>query len=40
MPKNNKDFFKIKNRWSEIKDKLLGGYLVEYFIVSTNYDVF
>lgn len=31
MPKNNKDFFKKKNRWSEIKDQLLGCYLTPYF---------
>jgi len=31
MPKDNKDFFKTKNRWSEIKDQLLGSYLTPYF---------
>ena len=31
MPKNNKSFFKIKNPWSEIKDQLLGSYLIPYF---------
>jgi len=31
MPKDNKDFFKTKNRWSEIKDRLLGCYLTPYF---------
>lgn len=31
MPKDNKDFFKTKNRWSEIKDQLLGCYLMPYF---------
>ena len=31
MPKNNKNFFKIKNPWSEIKDQLLGCYLIPYF---------
>lgn len=31
MPKNNHDFFKTKNSWSEIKDRLLGGYLPQYF---------
>lgn len=31
MPKDNKDFFKIKSRWSEIKDQLLGCYLIPYF---------
>jgi len=31
MSKNNKDFFKKKNEWSIIKDKLLGCYLMPYF---------
>jgi len=31
MAKDNKDFFKFKNSWSEIKDKLLGCYLTPYF---------
>lgn len=31
MAKNNKDFFKSKNSWSEIKDQLLGCYLTPYF---------
>lgn len=31
MSKDNKDFFKRKNEWSEIKDKLLGCYLPQYF---------
>ena len=31
MPKNNKDFFKVKNPWSDIKDRLLGCYLTPYF---------
>ena len=31
MPKNNKNFFKAKNPWSEIKDRLLGCYLNPYF---------
>lgn len=31
MSKNNCDFFKKKNPWSEIKDQLLGCYLVPYF---------
>lgn len=31
MSKNNKNFFKEKNEWSLIKDKLLGVYLVPYF---------
>ena len=31
MSKDNRDFFKTKNSWSEIKDRLLGCYLVPYF---------
>lgn len=31
MAKDNKDFFKSKNSWSEIKDRLLGCYLTPYF---------
>lgn len=31
MSKNNKDFFKCKNSWSEIKDRLLSCYLPQYF---------
>lgn len=31
MSKDNKDFFKKKNEWSEIKDHLLGCYLTPYF---------
>ncbi len=31
MSKDNKDFFKKKNEWSEIKDRLLGSYLTPYF---------
>lgn len=31
MAKNNEDFFKSKNNWSQIKDKLLRCYLVPYF---------
>ena len=31
MPKNNSDFFKQKKIWSEVKDELLGCYLVPYF---------
>lgn len=31
MSKDNKDFFKKKKEWSEIKDKLLGCYLQPYF---------
>lgn len=31
MAKNNRDFFKQKKIWSEVKDELLGCYLVPYF---------
>lgn len=31
MAKDNKAFFKSKNSWSEIKDRLLGWYLTPYF---------
>lgn len=31
MSKNNSDFFKAKNEWSVIKDRLLGCYLTPYF---------
>lgn len=31
MSKNNSDFFKEKNKWSVIKDRLLGCYLSPYF---------
>lgn len=31
MSKDNNNFFKVKNEWSLIKDKLLGCYLVPYF---------
>jgi three-Cys-motif partner protein len=31
MSKDNRDFFKTKNSWSEIKDRLLGCYLKPYF---------
>ncbi len=31
MSKNNSNFFKVKNDWSLIKDKLLGCYLMPYF---------
>jgi three-Cys-motif partner protein len=42
MSKDNSDFFKTKNSWSEIKDKLLGGYLTPYFqkILQTNKPTF
>ncbi|MCL2286827.1 MAG: three-Cys-motif partner protein TcmP [Firmicutes bacterium] len=31
MPKKNSDFFKEKKTWSEVKDDLLGYYLIPYF---------
>jgi three-Cys-motif partner protein len=31
MPKDNSDFFKEKKIWSEVKDELLGCYLLPYF---------
>jgi len=31
MPKRNDDFFKEKKIWSEVKDELLGCYLLPYF---------
>jgi len=31
MPKDNSDFFKHKKIWSEVKDELLGCYMVPYF---------
>ena len=31
MSKDNRDFFKQKKIWSEVKDELLGCYLVPYF---------
>jgi three-Cys-motif partner protein len=31
MPKDNRSFFKQKKIWSEVKDELLGCYLVPYF---------
>ena len=31
MSKDNSNFFKKKNEWSVIKDKLLGCYLTPYF---------
>lgn len=38
MSKDNSDFFKVKNNWSLIKDKLLGCYLTPYMqkILATN----
>jgi len=38
MSKDNSDFFKVKNNWSLIKDKLLGCYLTPYMqkILTTN----
>jgi three-Cys-motif partner protein len=42
MSKNNKNFFKVKNSWSEIKDRLLGCYLTPYFqkVLTTNQPIF
>ncbi len=42
MSKNNTDFFKEKNSWSEIKDNLLGGYLPQYFqkVLKTGKPIF
>ncbi len=42
MSKNNNDFFRIKNSWSEIKDRLLGSYLTPYFqkVLRTNQPIF
>jgi three-Cys-motif partner protein len=31
VPKDKSDFFKVKNEWSVIKDRLLGCYLTPYF---------
>ncbi len=31
MPKDNRNFFKQKKIWSEVKDELLGCYMVPYF---------
>lgn len=42
MSKRNDDFFKSKNRWSEIKDSLLGCYLMPYFqkVLRTNTPIY
>ncbi len=42
MSKDNKNFFKVKNRWSEIKDQLLGCYLTPYFqkVLTTGKPIF
>jgi len=42
MAKKNDDFFEKKNSWSEIKDQLLGCYLVPYFakIMGTRKNIF
>lgn len=42
MPKDNEDFFKAKNHWSEIKDRLLGCYLTPYFqkVLMTGQPIF
>ena len=36
MSKDNRDFFKEKKDWSEIKDTLLGAYLKPYFDDKTS----
>jgi three-Cys-motif partner protein len=42
MSKNNSAFFKSKNSWSEIKDRLLACYLPQYFqkVLMTNKPIF
>lgn len=42
MAKDDKDFFKTKNSWSEIKDQLLGCYLTPYFqkVLKTGQPIF
>lgn len=42
MSKNNADFFKVKNPWSVIKDRLLRCYLAPYFqkVLTTNKPIF
>ena len=42
MSKDNKEFFKTKNHWSEIKDQLLDGYLTPYFqkLLATGKPIF
>lgn len=42
MSKDNKDFFKKKKDWSEIKDTLLGAYLKPYFqkVLTTKRPIF
>ena len=42
MAKDNSTFFSKKNSWSEIKDRLLGGYLPQYFqkVLMTNKPIF
>lgn len=42
MPKDNSTFFIQKNSWSEIKDRLLAGYLPQYFqkVLRTNKPIF
>ena len=42
MSKNNADFFKVKNPWSVIKDRLLQCYLAPYFqkVLTTNKPIF
>ena len=38
MSKDNSDYFRVKNNWSLIKDKLLGCYLMPYMqkVLATN----
>ena len=42
MARDNKDFFKVKKDWSEIKDRLLAYYLPQYFqkVLMTNKRIF
>ena len=42
MSKSQVDFFKKKNEWSEIKDRLLEGYLPQYFqkLLTTHRQIF
>lgn len=42
MAKDNSTFFKSKNSWSEIKDRLLAFYLPQYFqkVLTTNKPIF
>ena len=40
MAKNQRDFFKKKNEWSEIKDTLLRCYLPQYFLLVSGKPIF